>query len=90
MQQTVGDLRSSDHHRHVEPVNGVRQRQGAHSRKQLIVRGREVIDGATLSREEAHAVFSAALHEDTDPVQFGGLLTALATRRETQDDRQGG
>lgn len=50
---------------------------------------RTTLSGETLGREAAREVFSAALTEDTDPVLFGGLLTALAARGETPDEIAG-
>jgi anthranilate phosphoribosyltransferase len=41
-----------------------------------------VLDGHVLTREESREVFVGALHEETDPVLFGGFLAALAQRRE--------
>jgi len=50
---------------------------------------RTTLNGGTLERDQARAVFAGALTEDTDPVLFGGLLTALATRGETPDEIAG-
>ncbi|MCZ6596732.1 MAG: anthranilate phosphoribosyltransferase [Planctomycetota bacterium] len=50
---------------------------------------RALLAGRRLSREEARATFSSALDESADPVVFGGILTALAQRRETPDEIAG-
>lgn len=44
---------------------------------------RRVLAGDRLSRDETRDVFAGALSEGTDPVLFGGFLTALAARGET-------
>ena len=50
---------------------------------------RATLLGETLDRDQARSVFAGALAEDTDPVLFGGLLTALAVRGETPDEIAG-
>ena len=50
---------------------------------------RATLNGETLDRDQARSVFAGALTEHTDPVLFGGLLTALAARGETPDEIAG-
>ena len=48
-----------------------------------------VLNGEKLTGHQARAVFSGALSEETDPILFGGLLTALAGRGETAEEIAG-
>lgn len=48
-----------------------------------------VLSGERLTGHQARAVFSGALSEETDPVLFGGFLTALAARGETAEEIAG-
>jgi anthranilate phosphoribosyltransferase len=46
--------------------------------------------GETLSGDQTREVLTGALSEDTNPVLFGGFLTALAARGETVEQIAGG
>ncbi len=51
---------------------------------------RTTVAGRALNRNETRAVLAEALAEGTDPVTFGGLLTALAVHGETVEQIAGG
>ena len=44
------------------------------------------LGGQSLDRDQARAVFSGALREDTDPILFGAFLAALAQRGEAPEE----
>lgn len=51
---------------------------------------RSTLDGHSLDRSQTREVLGSALAEGTDPVLFGGLLVALASRGETAEQIAGG
>jgi anthranilate phosphoribosyltransferase len=50
---------------------------------------RKLVDGHSLARAEARALFDALMSGDVDPVLFAGILTAFAAKGETVDELVG-